>query len=294
VHLINEGRLRAGEYRLRLGVLDGDGEPTSFGLEKTIAVEGGDVHAQRLIEDLEVTLGEDWKAGHVTVTAELRGGGAVLAYGAELVLLANRSSWGPALAGLRGAAFGWAGAATALEEAGAEVVSFADPGGRLDYVAAGDVPTRGDLEELLARVERDGTRLVVRFDAAWALALLEAGLLAEPVTTWGGAQLGHWKGDGWGYLDFLVGERAVPSGATIGTNSWEVPGDPVGFAPFEASVPQTSYGAHLSRTGTILTLVGALDHGAGTILLLPSYPVDDRHPLNDLLFFHALTKGVRS
>ncbi len=294
VHLINEGRLQPGEYRLRLGVLDGDGEPTPFLREETVAVKGGDVHAQALIGDLEVVLGDDWKAGHVTVTAELRGGGVVVADGAEQVLLMNRASWGPALTGLRGAVFGWAGASAALEEAGAELVSLADPGGRLDYVAAGEVPSRAALTEILTRVQRDGTRLVVRFDAAWAQALLDAGLLARPVTTWGGAQTGHWNGDGWGYLDFLVGDRAVPSGPTIGTNSWEVPGDPVGFAPFEASVPQTSYGAHFSRTGPILTLVGALDHGVGTILLLPAYPVDDRHPLNDLLFFHALTKGVRS
>ena len=103
-------------------------------------------------------------------------------------------------------------------------------------------------------------------------------------------QTGDWWGNGWGYLDYYVGDRALPSRTTIGTRGWEVPGDPVGFTPFIAAGPQTSYGAYFARPDKLLVLLGEIDYGKGKIILDPSYPIDDNQAFNDLVFYNLILK----
>jgi hypothetical protein len=44
---------------------------------------------------------------------------------------------------------------------------------------------------------------------------------------------------------------------------------------------------------TLLVLLGAIDLGRGKLLLAPSYPVDEAHAFNDLLFFEMIRKAAR-
>lgn len=155
-------------------------------------------------------------------------------------------------------------------------------------ILAGDLPDASLLGQVLVQV-RAGAHLIVRFDPGWADALFHLGVLSKPVASWGGEQKGYWNGNGWGYLTHFIGSQSIPSGSTIGTNSWEVPEDPKGFAPFESAYPQTSYGIEFQRPDQLLTLLGCVQYGKGEILLAPGYPVDLNNAFSDLLFYNMLS-----
>jgi len=80
-----------------------------------------------------------------------------------------------------------------------------------DLILAGDL-TAADwnirswsyIDTLLDRV-RNGQILIIKFDKYWAKALHYKGVLSKPVMQWGGKQVDHWYGTGWGYLDHFVG-----------------------------------------------------------------------------------------
>jgi hypothetical protein len=239
--LINEGKLAAGSFDLKISVLDGAGKPTSFSSELPVTVGGGDKYAQAL-GTIKVALDSSWHAGHVTVRAELDQGGRSVADGVEQVLLKNRATWHDDLADLQGEVVGWPEAEKALSEANLSTHS-PNP----NYILMGGTPDPASLQQALARVHDAGSLLVLKFDPAWAQALLTQGLLSAPVTEWGGSQTGSWNGNGWGYLDHFVGNQSIPSKFTIGTTSWEVPGEPVGFWPLETKSKKYAYGAYVAR-----------------------------------------------
>ena len=151
------------------------------------------------------------------------------------------------------------------------------------------MPAETDLAAILKKVNA-GTKLIVKFNPAWAEALYARGILKEKVTAWGGEQSDGWMGNGWGYIDSFIGDQALPSKTTIGTRSWEVPSDPKGFAPFVAATPQTSYGAYFARPDKLLVLIAEIQYGKGKIILAPGYPVDDNQPFNDLIFYNLILK----
>ncbi len=285
VSLFNENRIPAGEYTLQLRVKDGDGKYTSFKQEKTISVKAGDYFTETLDENLPVTLDAAWKGGYITLEGKLLKEGKVVADGAEQVLLKNRKSYAADLAGKSIAVYQWPAAATALGDAGVAFQTF-NPNTKANTILAAGVPAQ--LPEMLKQV-KSGATLVVKFDSAWAKAFYDQKILKEKVTTWGGRQKEYWNGNGWGYVDALIGNQAMPSGRCIGTNSWEVPSDPVGFEPFVSNYPQKSYGAFFFRPDTLLTLFGEIRYGKGKIVVAPSYPVDANEAFNDLVFFNILS-----
>lgn len=291
VFLINEGPLPAGSYDLRLKLKDGGGNDTGWTHQATVNVLGGDTHAQPLIVNLTVSALPSYKGGYLTLEAGLYSGNQLVADGAEQVMLANRASFQSQLSGLQGAVHAWAEAKSALQTAGQTVPDYSDTLGRLDYLVLGDT-TGGALESILRRVREDGTRLVVRFRQNEADALFAAGILSQPVTQWGGQQTGGWTGNGWGYLDSFLGDQALPGSTAIGTNSWEVPGNPTGFYPFHSDYPQRAHGAYFARPDTLLVLSGSIRYGQGDIILNAGYHVDANHALNDLMFFNMITAGL--
>jgi hypothetical protein len=287
VHLINERRIQAGNYQLRISVTDGSGAAATVLPASAVVVAGGDVFAQALLPALRLKMDERWHAGYVTVRGELlEGSGQVVAEGHEQVLLQNRSSWRRQLADRPIAALNWPAARTALEAAGAGLV----PLGEARTIVAAGAPPEGAAWDALARQVVSGATLVVRFDAGWAAAMLRAGWLKEPVNRWAGEQKGFWNGNGWGYLEFSTGSVLQ----TVGTNSWEVGTDPVGFSPFVAAGCQTSWGAWVARPSVLLTLLGEMRVGSGRIVLAPGYPVDADNAFNDLLFFSLVTAAPPS
>lgn len=150
--------------------------------------------------------------------------------------------------------------------------------------------TKAILDNMLKKVYDDGTELIIKFDENWADELFRRGILSRQVTSWGGMQTSYWNGNGWGYIDYFIGDSAVPSKATIGTNGWEVPSDPYGFWPFESPYPQAAYGAHFARHDKLHVLIGEIVYGSGKILLVPCYPVDSRNAFCDLLFYNFISK----
>jgi hypothetical protein len=116
-----------------------------------------------------------------------------------------------------------------------------------DVVLTGAVSD--DTGKLLA-LAKAGKTLIVKFDPAWANLLLDQKILSAPITQWGGTQTAHWLGNGWGYLDHFVGNQAVPSQTIIPTTGWEVPGNPIGFYPFESQYKRTAYGLYMARPDT--------------------------------------------
>jgi hypothetical protein len=290
VHLINEGRLTGGPAELRISFLDGSGQLQGGATSKWIEVAGGDTYAQLLIPNLAVQMSPQWRGGYITVKAELRRSEHQVAEGAEQVLLQNRTSFSPLLHGKTIAVYQWPAAESAIREAHGSIVQVSHSAMKHgNVIVAGDAPEASLLNLMLVQV-RQGARLIVRFDPKWADALLHAGVLSKPVTIWGGEQKGYWNGNGWGYLTHFVSSQSIPSGATIGTNSWEVPEDPKGFAPFESSYPQTSYGAQFRRPDQLLTLLGSVQYGKGEILLAPGYAVDLNNAFTDLLLFKMISE----
>ncbi len=309
--LINENRLPAGDYTLVLSVKDGAGSECGTVAERSIKVAGGDVYAQKL-EPLNLLLNPGWHGGHITVKGSLQKDGKTVAEGAEQVLLMNRSSYQSDLKGIPCAVMGWPAAKQALADAGVTAPEYA-VGTKAKCILAGPAPADQALvDDMLKAVRKRGTTLIIRMDEAWAARLHEKGLLSEPVTQWGGEQTGHWNGNGWGYLDHFVGNQSIPCGTTIGTTSWEVPGDPRGFGPFVSDLPRGAYGAYLARKegpanptkpdqkrrvplvtdDTLLVLIGTLDYGKGKLVLQAAYPVDGENAFCDMLFYNLISMGV--
>lgn len=286
ISLINEGILKPGEYKLVLKVKDGDGNQVGLVDSCQVAVDGRDTFAQTLYGHYTVKADAKWKAGYITLYAELTQNGKMVAGGSEQVLLKNRASYKNEMAGAKVGVYGWDAAELALQQAGC-TLSTTDAG----VLLAGEKVSGSDVENLLQKARR-GATLMIKFEHQWAEALFAKGVLKEKVTQWGGRQIPYWNGNGWGYIDHLVGNQAIPSVATIGTNSWEVPGDPIGFYPFEANYPQTAYGAWFARPNTLLVLFGEINYGKGRILLAPSYPVDEGHAFNDLLFYNMVKHAI--
>jgi hypothetical protein len=125
------------------------------------------------------------------------------------------------------------------------------------------------------------------------------------VTEWGAPQNGHWNGNGFGYIDYFVGKTGIPERQSISTRGWEVldskqnwkaPEVPDnylnGFYPFESNYPTSVYGAYIARPDVLRVLIGTISYGKGTIVLDATYPVDDHHPLNDLLFYNIISYKI--
>jgi hypothetical protein len=305
IHLINEGRISAGNYTLSIRVNDGVGTETAFQRDVSVVVTGGDTYAQKLVDYLRVPFDASYHAGHITIEGKLYAGTTVVADGAEQVLLQNRPSWRGEIAPYTIAVSGWAAAKTAIQDAGVTVADFSTSSDKLDFICAAGMPD-ASLSNILDRVNNDGTTLIIKFTQEWADALVTAGILSKNVTHWirGDTQTAWWNGNGWGYLDYYIGDRAIPSKSTIGTNSWEVPGDPQGFYPFESPYLQTAYGAHFARPDkfqyspdlpddkhSTSVLIGAIQYGKGKVILDASYWVDDNHALNDMLFYNFIKHG---
>ncbi|KAA6342454.1 hypothetical protein EZS27_009784, partial [termite gut metagenome] len=150
-------------------------------------------------------------------------------------------------------------------------------------------PSFFTLDNIADKVASSGTSAAtIKCDSIWAEKLKTKGVLSTDVTEWGAKQTGHWKGNGFGYIDYFVGNTGIVNSQTISTTAWEVPGDPNGFYPFESDYLTHVYGAYVARPDQIRVLIGIIDYGKGKIVLDPTYPVDDNHPLNDLLFYNLL------
>ena len=287
IHLINEGKLAAGNFKLVIKVKDGNGKYTNFTASAEVTVAGGDTYSQPIFKSFPVTMQKDWKAGYITLECKLLNENIVVANGTEQVLLQNRASYRAELKSLTATVLNWDAAQKAIDEAG---ISTVDISKLAKVILVGKVPQNNDFESLLKRVKTDGSTMIVKFDSTWTNILLKNKILKTKVTEWGGTQKPYWNGNGWGYLDYYVGNQSIPCGQTIGTNSWEVSCDPVGFAPFESDFPQQSFGAFFYNPDKLLTLIGTVKYGKGKIILAPSYPVDLNNPFSDLLYYNMITK----
>ncbi|MFI3289736.1 MAG: glycoside hydrolase family 2 TIM barrel-domain containing protein [Rikenellaceae bacterium] len=307
-NLINHGLLANGNYTLRYTV-----DETDFNYTTTITVEGGECYAQPL-KDISFTPQADWRAGYITLKAELLQGEKVVADGSEQILLQNRESYREQLSDLKIEVKQWDEASDILTEAGAQ---FIKKGEKADVILAGDltavlgkmsharINTWEQLESLLRDVE-EGATLIIRFDEHWADALYTAGILSEKVTEWGGNQTPEWLGNGWGYLDRFVGLESTSNHGTIGTTSWEVTVDPLGFYPFESKYNTIAHGLYMSRPWlcktpaigyrmkelqpTLAVTLATISYGEGEIILNPCYWVDENCAFTDMLFFNMILK----
>ena len=314
IHLINEGILTGGNYKLKLELSDGGGNRVGRIVEKSIDIRGGDEYAMELISALPIVMKEDWIAGYITLHGFLVQEEDTVCRGTEQVLLQNRASYQFLFSGLTGMEFNWDDAAAAVQDAGGKITPYDMNEGPVDYILAGNVfnwdghhyngPLRHTpldtfllsdeiFTDMLRRVGEDGTRLIIKMDMYWGIYLFEKGILSELPDQWGGRQTGHWNGNGWGYLDYFCGDRPVPSGSTIGTNSWEVPGNPYGFYPFASDYSPKVFGTYFARHDNILVLTGTLSYGNGTIILNSTYPVNDTDAFNDLLFYNLLLMPLK-
>lgn len=281
-YVINEGVLAQGDYDLQISLKDGKGKQTDFTFSKNVKILGEDTFSQKIFNDFSILIDDNWHAGYLTIEGKLFSGKTMVAKGTEQVLLQNRKSYTNEFNDVNIKVINWKAASKALKEA-----NYKNTEAEKSVLLAGSFPSNDELKELLAKVKK-GAHLVVRFDSIWAEKLYSSKILKEKVTQWGGKQILFWNGNGWGYIDHIIGDQAIPSKTTIGTNSWEAPGDPIGFAPFVSNFKQTSYGAWFARPDVLLTLVGEISYGKGKITLLPSYPVDDNNAFNDLMFFSVI------
>jgi hypothetical protein len=332
---VNHGLIPAGNYKLKVTAKDGSGKDTSFLHEANVKIEGGECFAQsagdinakieesekiiygvlakaRRGDTLKAKIEESWHGGYISFNAVLLDGERELANGVEQVLLRNRESFRAEVGGLNGCVWQWPAAQKALSEASCNPVEFNAQSHKSDFIVAGAVPEDGVLDSMLKKVEDDGCVLLLKFDKDWAAALRKRAILSKDVTEWGGMQTPHWMGNGWGYLEHFVGVNALPGKTVIGTTSWEVPSDPVGFYPLESGRKVNAYGVYVARPWTakappagkvdevydlqahmptMLALLATIEYGKGRIILAPSYPVDEENAFNDLLFYNILSMG---
>lgn len=299
IHLINEGKLPSGNYSLNIKVQDGEGKLAPFQEKMEVSVKGGDVHAQALFNNYTISLDSGWHAGYITILCTLLKNERVVATGTEQVLLRNRPSYKKQFELLQKKqntltfVQGWPGADAAFKEAGvkAERLNIQNLH-KTKLIAVADIPSADTLKAIL-RAVRNGANCLIRFDSSWAALLYHNKILKQPVVEWGGLQKGFWNGNGWGYLDTYFGNQAIPSKNVIGTNSWEVSADPVGFFPFVSAFPQSVQGAFFARPSQLLTLLGTIQYEKGTLILLPGYPVDAQNAFNDLLFYEIVNNYIK-
>ena len=297
VCIINEGIIPGGIYNLKIDVTDGIGKKTNFSENVVVNLKGGDNYSEP-IEEINMPLLNDWHAGYITVSGELfNSSGKSVASGKDQVLLSNRATFKNDIKGIPIAVSNWDAAKSALTDADAIIVNTKDA----KIVLAGKIPD--DAEQLIKSVY-SGTVLIIKFDSLWAELLYKQNILSNKVNQWGGTQSNQsmgWFGNGWGYLDNFTGNQSVPSKTIIGTNSWEVPGSPYGFYPFESKYNKAAYGLYFARQNvngketnpTLLVLMGTIDYGKGKIVLMPLYPIDEENPFNDMLFFNTIAKSGR-
>jgi beta-galactosidase len=315
LNLINQGQLQEGDYDFKLSVFDDKNISTSYFEESTIKVKGGDCFSQSL-DDVSIILDSSLNAGYITVHASLTKDGNEVADGTEQVLLKNRGSYKSALSNSSFRIYHWNAAHDALSGLGRVDTSDSSASKNINLIGslAHAVPEKQRVAEsktikkILNRVDSEGETLIIKFDHYWARILHSYGILSAPVTEWGGKQTSHWFGNGWGYLDYFVGNLSVANRGTIGTNSWEVPSDPTGFYPFECDFPQSVYGLYMARPWlcktppvgiriselqpTMLVLLGVIDYGKGKIILQPCYHIDEDNAFTDMLFYNIICKSA--
>jgi beta-galactosidase len=308
VRLINEGLLEAGEYDLIFKLKDGEGKYSTYKNEMAVKVLGGDVFAQPITDGMPVLLDNSLKGGYITIEASLMKDNKTVTSGIEQVMLTNRKSFSKDLSGSKIFVSKWPSASKVLKETGIAESTIQNA----TVILTGDIPDNSTLEKILQKVN-EGSKCIIRFDSLWAIKLFEKKILSEPVIAWGGKQTPFWNGNGWGYIDYLIGDQAAPSKTIISTRGWEVAGDPRGFWPFKSQYKKEAYGAYIARKQTLgyvwdkpevhkmyekmfpeerqlLVMYGAIYYGKGKIILAPSYPVDDNNPLNDLIFYNMILK----
>lgn len=304
-NLINEKKIPAGLYELLLQVTDGAGNKQPLGEKRQVTVLGGDHYAQPL-DDITVPIGEDLHAGHITLSAELLDAdGHYVAQGSEQVILQNRPSWQKDLEHVAVSVVNWPTAEAALLDA--HLPTTTPDKATVILLGASAESDPSVLDSLLKRVEA-GATLVIHFDPGWAQTLHKLKILTKPVAQWGGEQseaLIGWLGNGWGYIDHFVGDQGLPSKCTLSSNGWEVPGNPVGFYPFESKNKLGAYGLFFARPDrdarafpdsanpSLLVLLGTIEYGKGKIVLAPSYSVDANHAFNDMLFYNLIAKSSK-
>lgn len=150
IHLINEGKIPAGTYTLKLRVKDGAGDYTSYSHEISVQVAGGETYGQKLVDALSIPMEKSWKGGYITLEGKLYDDNSKeVADGGEQVLLRNRPSYKADIAGLQGAVCGWPAAKAAIADTGVAVSDYADSLGRQDYIAAGAAPDTKTLEYIV-------------------------------------------------------------------------------------------------------------------------------------------------
>ncbi len=305
-NLINHGELAAGTYEVKYTI--GEQAITT----QSIKVIGGECYAQP-IGDVTFTTDSKWSAGYITLKAKLYKQNRVVAEGSEQILLRNRASYSDRLKDIEIDVKQWDEAQQALEDAGAKIKNNAN------IIVAGDltnesgkmstqkINTWEQLNTLLDRVKA-GATLIIRFDKYWAEVLHESGILKESVTEWGGNQTTEWLGNGWGYMDHFVGYDSTANSGVIGTTSWEVPSDPIGFYPFVSDYKMGVYGVYMCRPWlckippigyrmkevqpTMAVLMGTLDYGSGKIILNPCYTVDQDNAFCDMLFYNMILNAA--
>ncbi len=291
VHLINESKLESGEYEFNLKLKDGSGQFRTSLLDTIIQIKSGDTYAQTIMETLSVQVDKELKAGYLTIQGTVLKNDQVVAFGTEQVLLKNRASFNEDLTDLHIEVLNWPAAEKAVKDAGIVTKSEGVQTSENNSVLiAGDIPENENMKRLLEKTSK-GATLLIKFDEQWAEKLYQLKILKTPVNQWGGTQIAYWHGNGWGYIDHFIGDQVIPSKSTIGTNGWEVPGNPKGFYPFETNYPQKAYGAWLARPDKLLVLMGEISYGKGKIILHPSYNIDAENAFNDLLFFNILKSG---
>ena len=308
-NLINHGYLPKGDYTLKYSI-----DSTDFSKTIDVKVEGGECFAQAL-GDISFTTKEDWKAGYITLKAQLFKNNKEVANGSEQFLLQNRSTYKEELSKLKIEVRQWDEAAKAITDAGATLV---EKGEKSDVLIMGNliaekligadpnnVNNWWQFNPILNQV-KEGTTLIVRFDQQWADLLHHKGILSSKVTEWGGNQTGEWVGNGWGYIDHYAGYESTSNSGTIGTTAWEVTGDPLGFYPFESEHKITAHGLYMCRPWlcrepaigfryaevqpTLTVTLATINYGKGKIILNPCYWVEEDNAFTDLLFYNMILK----
>lgn len=294
IFVINENKLKAGNYVLFLRIKDGKGNYVDYNKKFNVHVEGGDVYAQTICKDMSFIVEPSWKSGYITIEGKLYDGKKIVADGMEQVLLKNRISQKDVFKKSKISVVNWEAAENALREAKIPYSSNID---NASLILMGTKTTEKYWNEVLAAVHK-GANLVVQFDSIDSNILLDKGLINTPIKNWGGLQTEFWNGNGSSYIDVFGGNQVMHESKIISTRSWEASGSPRGFYPFRSDYKQRAYGiyfAHQYKKDTrfndgnnTLVTYGEIEYGKGKILLNTSYWVDENNAFTDLLFFNIL------
>ncbi len=292
--LINEEKIAANNYDLKIKIKDGAGMILYSDEVKNIQVEGGNVFAQTLLDDFSFILGKEWRSGYVTVEGTLMNGKKCVADGKEQVLLRNRPSQKERLKGRNITVMGWPQAEKALTDA---CGNLSLSGKKKGVILLGKEASETEWKNALERV-KNGDNLIIQTDTIAGKKLYDFGLIDQPVKAWGGVQTGHWNGNGSSYIEIFPGDQTIASGKTISTRSWEAIGNPRGFYPFSSKFPLKIHGLYVanhfdrdkrfSEETNVLVTYGEITYGKGVILLNAAYWVDEDNVFADLLFYNMV------